>query len=72
MKRDELEQACRISIGRGLVFVALVVPRPPGKGFRMRLAGNGSPLGRIGNPTDGGTVCLFRAAEVLDWLEGEP
>jgi hypothetical protein len=72
MKRDELEQACRDVIGRGLVFVALVVPRPPGKGLRMHLAGKGSPLGGIGNWTDNRTVCLFRAAEVLAWLGREP
>jgi hypothetical protein len=64
----EIAVACGESMGRGLK-IALVLPRPAGRGRRMRLAGRCSPLGEIAcQNAEGHAVCYFDPVDVLAWI----
>jgi hypothetical protein len=64
----ELTRECERVLAAGLYRVALVLPRSPGRGRRMRIGGPGSPLGEIACCSSAGTVCYFGAIDVLAWL----
>jgi hypothetical protein len=70
----EMALACKrvIESPFGLRSVAFVLPRTPGRGRRMRLAGPESPLGEVACVNaDGHTVCHFDAIDVLAWLSAK-
>ena len=63
----EIASACGRRIEAGQEYIALTLAAKPGRGRRMRLAGPRSPLGEILNWTERGTICLFKALDVLAW-----
>lgn len=67
MDLSDLRAACTHP---GKDYVQLVLPRAMGRGERMRLAGPGSPTGRVvGEVGPKRTMVDFRAADVLAWLD---
>lgn len=69
MTVPELAAECQRCLDAGLKYVALVLPRPPGRSNRMRLHGRRGPLGELACVNNAGhSVVHFEVLDVLAYL----